>query len=383
MIAFARSDRSLLARWWWTVDRWTLLTVVMLIGVGLILILAASPGMAARFNLSSFHFGLRQALFLVPALALLIGISLLEPIWIRRFAVLLLPAAALLMLVTLLLDIKMNGAARWIPLGPFTLQPSEFVKPAFAVVAAWLIATELRSPGFPGRKLVAAIYLLLVAMLLAQPDFGQAVLISVVWAAQIFIAGLPILWLAGLAAAGLAGITVAYFTMPHVASRIDRFIDPASGDTGQIDRALNAFRSGGVFGRGPGEGAVKQHLPDAHTDYIFAVAGEEFGAFACLAILAAFAVIVVRGMARLMHEEDPFAFLAVAGLLILFGLQAVINIGVNLALLPSKGMTLPFISYGGSSLLALAITMGMVLGLTRGNRFLSRSGGLAVRGARQ
>jgi cell division protein FtsW len=260
---------------------------------------------------------------------------------------------------------EVKGARRWLYYSGMSLQPSEFFKPAFAVVTGWLLAEWRRDenpwPAAAGAALMAA-----AAFLLArQPDFGMLVVVVAVWAAQLFVAGLPMALVGALAATAVGGLAAAYALVPHVASRIDRFLDPSGRDNYQIERSLEAFAAGGLFGRGPGEGAVKSSLPDAHTDFIFAVAGEEFGLWLCLAIIAVFAFIVVRGLAKLLRENDLFVLYAAAGLFVQFGLQAAINIGVNLRLLPTKGMTLPFLSYGGSSLLALAFGMGMLLALCR------------------
>ena len=365
MSVFSRTDTSLLSTWWWTIDRYMLVAVSMLLGVGVFLTFGASPAIAEKLGLPSFHFTYRQLVFIAMSMIIMFGISLASPITVRRIAVIMFVGCLGLMLLTLLIGTEVKGAQRWLPLGSFTLQPSEFLKPAFIVVSAWMFAEAHRSPGFPGRRIAMGLYVLVVLLLVAQPDFGQTILLSLVWGGQFFMAGLPMLWVGVLIALGLSGLLVAYTAFPHFASRIDRFLDPSSGDTYQVDTALNAFRTGGLFGRGPGEGAVKKVLPDAHTDFIFAVAGEEFGMFFCLFVIMIFAVIVVRGMMSLLRETDLFIFLATAGLLMQLGLQAVINIGVNLALLPSKGMTLPFISYGGSSMLALSIGMGMILALSR------------------
>lgn len=365
MTMFTRTDTSLLSRWWWTVDRWMLLAITLLIASGLLFTVGASLAVADRLGLDSFHFVYRQIAFLIVSITLMFGISLLSPLSVRRLAAVLFPLFLVLTLGTLIFGPEVKGSHRWLPLGSFTLQPSEFLKPTFVVVCAWMFSEQHRNPKFPGNRIAIALYLLVVAVLISQPDFGQTVLISAIWAAQFFIAGLSMIWVIGLILAAVGGIICAYTMLPHVTSRIDRFLDPASGDTYQIDTALNAFRSGGLFGRGPGEGMVKRVLPDAHTDFIFAVAGEEFGVIVCLAILALFAVIVLRGLLRLLGETDNFIFLASAGLVLQFGLQAFINIGVNMALLPAKGMTLPLISYGGSSLFSVAITMGMVLALSR------------------
>ena len=365
MTSFTRTDTSLIGRWWWTIDRWTLVALGLLIGAGIILTLAASPAVANRIGADSFHFVRRQFLFLAPSIMLMFAISLAMPLQIRRFAVLAFAGSYILLVATLFVGAEVKGATRWISFGPLSVQPSEFVKPAFIVVSGWMLAERARTPGFPGWQLSACLWLAVVAPLLLQPDFGQTMLLSMVWGGQMFLAGMPMLVVVVLALAGLGVIAGGYFLLPHVASRIDRFINPGSGDTFQVDTALSAFSNGGLWGRGPGEGVVKRILPDAHTDFIFAVAGEEFGTIACIVLVGLFAFVVLRGFARLLQENDPFVLLAGSGLLIQFGCQTLINIGVNLHLLPAKGMTLPFISYGGSSMLALAMGMGMLMALTR------------------
>ena len=365
MIALSRSDTSIVGRWWWTVDRWTLAAVGMLIALGCVLTLAASPAVALRIGLNQYHFVHRQILFLIPALTIMFCTSLLTPLWVRRVALLGFVGFTFLMAVTLVAGSEIKGAHRWLYLAGLSLQPSEFVKPCFAVVAAWMFSEQRRSPGFPGQLISILLYIIVVSILLMQPDVGMTVVISAVWFAQFFLAGLPMALVGLGSAAGAVGLGGAYLLLPHVASRIDRFLDPAQGDHYQIQRALEAFQAGGLFGRGPGDGLVKSVLPDAHTDFIFAVAGEEYGVFLCLFIVALFAFIVLRGLSRLLSENNFFVLLAGAGLLTQFGLQAIINIGVNLRLMPTKGMTLPFISYGGSSLVALAFGMGMLLALTR------------------
>ena len=365
MISFARTDTSLIGRWWWTVDRWTLLAVALLIAIGTLLTMAASPAVAEKLRLDSQHFVLRQAIFLPLAMTVMFLVSLMSPRGVRRISVVGLAISLILVIATLVMGAEIKGATRWLQFAGLSIQPSEFVKPCFAVVAAWMLAEQGRREGVPGGLICCALFALITWLLVSQPDLGMTVVVAVVWFGQCFIAGLPMLWVGVLAGLGLIGAVAAYAAIPHVASRINRFFDPASGDSYQIDRAMDAFGQGGLFGRGPGEGMVKRVLPDAHTDFIFAVAGEEFGLIACLIIVALFGFITLRGFARLLREEDLFVLLAAAGLLTQFGLQAVINIGVNVNLLPTKGMTLPFISYGGSSMLALALAMGMVLALTR------------------
>ncbi|GAK33757.1 lipid II flippase FtsW [alpha proteobacterium Q-1] len=373
MTLLSRADESLLARWWWTVDRKLLFILLSLLSAGLILSFGASTPVAERLHLPIFYFAKRQLVFLLAGIAIMIGVSLLSPRMIRRTGIIMFFISLILVMLTLIMGAEYNGAKRWISLGSFSLQPSEFLKPSFIILSAWLCAGAMNDQSFPGRRIALGLFILSAGLLVAQPDMGQTVLLGLIWSMQLVLAGLPLFWIGLLILGGCAGLALAYLLIPHVTSRIDRFFNPASGDTYQIDTALNAFRAGGLFGRGPGEGAVKKVLPDAHTDYIFAVAGEEFGTFACLIILGLFSAIVLRSLMRLTEEDDPFTILAVSGLIALFGLQAMINIGVNLALLPAKGMTLPFISYGGSSMLALTWGMGMVLALTRQNRFERRS----------
>jgi len=372
MISFARTDTSLVGRWWWTVDRWTLLAVALLIAIGTLLTLAASPAVAEKLKLDPQHFVLRQVVFLPLAMAVIFIVSFMSPRGVRRISVIGLAISLILVGLTLFMGEEIKGATRWLQLAGLSIQPSEFVKPCFAVTAAWMLAEQRRREGVPGGLICCALFAVVVSLLVSQPDFGMTAVVSAVWFGQCFIAGLPMLWVGILAVLGLAGAVVAYATSAHVASRIDLFLNPASGDSYQIDRAMDAFGQGGLLGRGPGEGMVKRVLPDAHTDFIFSVAGEEFGLIACLIIVGLFGFVTMRGFARLLREENLFVLLAAAGLLTQFGLQALINIGVNVNLLPTKGMTLPFISYGGSSMLALALAMGMVLALTRRRPNLGR-----------
>ncbi len=368
MVAIARTDTSVLGRWWWTVDRWTLVSLLLLATFGMILTIAASPAVAERLGLDPLYFVRRHALLLPPALAAMVAISLLTPRQARRLAVVAFAGALALLAATLVVGTEIKGARRWITLFGFSLQPSEFIKPTFAVVAAWMFAAQRLGENIPGNAISVALYGAILILLLAQPDIGQAVVISAVWFLQWFLAGLSMAWVALLGALGVAGLVAAYFVFPHVASRIDRFLDPASGDSYQIDRALEAFSSGGLWGRGPGEGTVKAYLPDAHSDFILAVAGEEFGLVVCLAVVAVFAFVVLRGVARLLQETDLFVVLAATGLLAQFAIQALVNMASTVNLIPTKGMTLPFISYGGSSLLAIAFGMGTLLALTRRRR---------------
>jgi cell division protein FtsW len=363
--AFARTDTSIVGRWWWTVDRWTLIAILVLALTGTILTLAASPSVATHIGYDSFYFVTREMIYLPLALGLAFSVSLLEPRAIRRLALAVFIVALMLTAMTLLVGTDIKGARRWLHLGPLSIQPSEFVKPAFAVVAAWMFAAQRQPNGIPGNLISIALFGMIAPLLYSQPDIGMLVVVSAVWFTQFYLAGLKIYWVGIIAALGVAGLLAAYFTQPHVALRVDQFLNSQAGGNYQVDRAKEAFSNGGLFGRGPGEGVAKLHLPDAHSDFVFAVAGEEFGLVSCLGIVAVFAFVVLRGLGRMLQEENLFAMLAGTGLLVQFGLQACINMASALNMMPTKGMTLPFISYGGSSLLALALGMGMVLALTR------------------
>jgi cell division protein FtsW len=362
---FARIDQSPVARWWWTVDRWSLGALALLLGFGSVMSMAASPAVAERLGYAPLHFAERHLVMVPLALAIILGVSLLPPRAVRRLAFIGFALALVGVAMTFAIGAEIKGARRWINLPGFSLQPSEFVKPTFTIVAAWLFAEQKERPRFPGNAISIALFLALVVMLFKQPDLGMAVVVAVVWFAQFFMAGLRLYWAAAGTLVGLAGFVGAYVWLPHVASRINRFLDPATGDSYQVNRSIEAFANGGLWGRGPGEGTVKDVLPDAHADFVFAVAGEEFGLVVCVIIVGVFAFIVLRGFSRLLQEGNLFVLLSATGLLIQFGLQAVINMASSLHLIPTKGMTLPFLSYGGSSMLALALGMGMMLALTR------------------
>ena len=361
----SREERNPLSEWWWTVDRLQLGAIFALILSGIILSLAASPPVATRIGLDPFHFFNRHVLFLLPSFMVLIGVSFLSPRQIRRSALIVFAISVVLIMATLLVGPEVKGARRWITLIGVNIQASESAKPAFVVLAAWLFAESARRPEMPATSIALVLLLTLVSLLVMEPDFGQTMLILMVWGALFFIAGMRMFWVMGLAGAAMAGLFGAYLLVPHVAGRIKRFMNPASGDTFQIDTAMEAFYNGGWFGLGPGEGVAKRSLPDSHTDFVFAVAAEEFGIILCLALLALFAFIVIRVLSRAYATEDIFARFAASGLAILFGVQASINMSVNLQLIPAKGMTLPFISYGGSSMVSLAYGVGMMLALTR------------------
>ena len=354
MPALSRSDTSTLGRWWWTVDRWTLLAVATLIGF-----------VAERIHQSRDVFILKQVVFLALAGMVVVGTSLLSPRGVRRLAILGCGAALLLTMATLVMGVEIKGARRWISVPGMTVQPSEFLKPCFAVTAAWLLAEGQRVRRFPGMVLAGGVFVLIALLLKSQPDMGMLAVVTAVFFAQLFVAGLNLVFVGvGVGALGAAAAG-AYTFFPHVRSRVTRFLDPASGDSYQVNTALEAFGNGGLLGRGPGEGRVKDMLPDAHADFVFAVVGEEFGLVVCVIVLALFAFIVLRGLLRLLAEGDLFIVLASAGLVTSFGLQAFVNMASSLHLIPTKGMTLPFVSYGGSSVLAVALGIGMLLALTR------------------
>jgi cell division protein FtsW len=362
---FARIDQSPVARWWWTVDRWSLAALAALIAFGVVMSLAASPPVAERIGYDGLHFVRRHLAMLPLSLGLMFAVSLQPPRTVRRIAVIGFAIGLGLLALTFVIGVEIKGARRWINLPGLSLQPSEFVKPTFAVVAAWLFSEQKLRPGFPGNLISTALFLGILAMLIKQPDIGMAAVVALVWFAQFYMAGLRLYWVLAGALAGLGGLVGAYLYLPHVRVRVDHFLDPSAGDSYQVNRSIEAFANGGLWGRGPGEGTIKDVLPDAHADFVFAVAGEEFGVVVCLAIVALFAFIVLRGLSRMSQEGSLFVLLAATGLLIQFGLQAAINMASSLHLIPTKGMTLPFLSYGGSSMLALGLGMGMMLALTR------------------
>jgi len=361
----SRLDTSPLSEWWWTVDRVCLGAAGALVLIGVILSFAAGPAAAARIHVDDYHFVVRQLIFLGPALATLFAVSLLSPLQARRLGVLAFVGGLGLCLAALLFGPEIKGAHRWLDLGPIAIQPSEFAKPGFVVAAAWMLAEGARDPRFPGGLVAMGLYLVFAGVLIAQPDYGQWALVTATWAVIFFVAGWSWLWIFSLGGAALAALGLAYLSVPHVASRINRFVAPEGGDTYQVDKAVEALARGGLFGEGAGEGAVKRQLPDAHTDFIFAVAGEEFGFVFGALILVIFAVLTLRVFAAATRQRSVFTQCAATGLAAMLGFQAIVNIGVNLRVLPAKGMTLPLISYGGSSLLATGLTLGLILAFTR------------------
>lgn len=365
--AFSRNDQSHVAQWFWTVDRGLLGAALALMGLGVALSFASSPAaiLADESITDPFHYSWRMMVFAGVGLTVMLTTSLMSPRGVRRIAVLALFGAIVVMAALPFIGDTVKGAARWVNLGPFSLQPSEFAKPGLIVFAAWMFAEAQKGQGVPGVTIAFGFYALTVCLLLIQPDIGQTLLITTTFMAVFFMAGVPFKWMAVLASLGMAGLVSLYFVFGHMRDRLSRFFSPETTDTHQIDSASEAIRAGGLVGRGVGEGVMKRHVPDLHTDFIYSVGAEEFGLVLSLIMIGLYAFIVIRGMRRAMKLTDPFEQTAAAGLFMLIGLQACINVAVNLNLIPTKGMTLPFISYGGSSMLAMCLTMGFALALTR------------------
>jgi cell division protein FtsW len=374
---YGRSDRSAVGRWFWEIDRVLLLMLAVLIGIGLIAVAAASPAAAQRYSggsvrFAELHYFYRQIAWIALSMPVMIIISMMPRERLRRLS---LVGAGLCFVALILVPIvgpEVNGARRWINFGLGQVQPSEFLKPLFVVSMAWLLSLRDLDKGLPVFTVSAVVTGLVAFLLMRQPDFGSTIIFAAVWIAMLALAGVSLRMLGGLAVAGVIGIVLAYFFYDVATIRINGFLF-GEGDTFQTDNAMRTLTAGGLFGMGPGGGTRKFGLPEPHTDYIFSVIGEEFGLIACLLIAILYLGIVARVLIKLLDEESSFAILAAAGLVIEFGLQALINMAVNVQIAPSKGMTLPFISYGGSSMLALSIGMGLLLAFTRRNPYLTRS----------
>lgn len=362
---FSRERKTPIAEWWWTIDKELLASLVLLLLVGMVLSFAASPPVAERLGLGPWHFIIRHGLFMVPALVVLVATSLLSQRAARVAAIAVLAVSIIMLWLTLRFGVEVKGAKRWISAFGQTIQPSEFVKPAFAVIGAWLFAESMKHKGMPARSLATLAMLVIVGGLLLQPDIGQTALVLATWAALLFLSGISWFIIFGLIIAGVGMLFGAYMFFPHFAKRIDTFINPEDGNTYQVDKALNSLLEGGWFGRGPGESIAKKFIPDAHADYVFSAAAGEFGILFCLVLVALIAFIVIRALISAQRQTSLFARLAASTLAIQFGLQCAINLAVNLNLIPPKGMTLPFVSYGGTSMIAIAFGMGLMLALTR------------------
>lgn len=361
----SRIDRSPVSTWWWSIDHITFFLLCVLATSGLIFLIGGSPAVAERLGYTTYHFVTRQIIFIIPSFILILIISTLSLRLVRRFALLLYFLSYTLILIALEFGPLIKGAHRWIVVAGTSIQPSEFIKPSFVVLVSWAFAEASRRKDMPGALIAFLLLPLTIVPLILQPDFGQTVLITTVWCTLFFIAGLHWIWIGGLGGAGIIGILAAYSFLPHVTARIDSFLGKTTDVMFQVKASLDAIKNGHWYGQGLGEGTVKRYLPDAHTDFIFSVIAEEFGIFVCIGIVFLFALIILRNLYLARNSMNSFSRLAITGLITMFGLQASINMMVSVKLVPPKGMTLPFISYGGSSLLSLAITMGFILALTR------------------
>lgn len=361
-----RANRSFILEWWRSVDRITLTFLICLIGIGLILSMAASPAAADRLAIDSpFYFLFRHSFFAFLGLGGALVLSMFRPVDARRIGVIALIGSIVLMVAVMFIGVEVKGSTRWLRLGGFSLQPSEFAKPAFIVFAAWMFSVAKRDEGVPAVFIVMATYLALVTLLIQQPDFGQSFLLTLCFAAVFFFAGLSLSWMLAFMGISLVGAGGAYLFLPHVKRRINNFLGASGEENYQTDKAIEAINHGGFLGRGPGEGAVKYSLPDGHTDFIFAVTVEEFGFLISMFVIVLLAGFVMRCFRNALKLKDYFCQLAVAGLATMIGMQTIINLYVNLNMAPPKGMTLPFISYGGSSMLALCFAAGLILAFTR------------------
>jgi cell division protein FtsW len=368
MVSLARHSRNKIANWWWTVDKISFSLTIFLIFIGLMLVLSASPSAAHRDRLlDEFAFVKKQAVFIVVGLGILIGVSMQGLRNIRRLAVLGFLCAFVGVCLTYVVGDSTKGAARWIKFAGFSLQPSEFIKPMFIVVTAWLLDAGKRIEDFPGKLLSLGAFFITAGVVFCQPDLGMTLLISAVWCMQMFLAGLPIWILGFIGITGVVFVTTAYFFLAHVHDRIDRFLASENEVGSQIQKSMDAFANGNLLGTGPGGGVVKMSFPDVHTDFIFSLAGEECGVWLTTLIVVVFAALVVRCMIMSTRDRNLFCMYAASGLAASLGGQAMVNMCSALQLMPAKGMTLPFVSYGGSSMLASCLSMGMLLALTRKN----------------
>ncbi len=368
-VSFSRSSRNIIANWWWTVDKWLLAAVIFLLGCGLMLSLSASPAVARRLNYETYHFVYRHAFYICLAGGAVLICSVLNLKWIRRLAILGYAGAMFLVILALFFGPEIKGARRWLILFGQQIQPSEFLKPTFIVMTAWLFEMQRRYKNFHGVLVSTALCALTCLLLLRQPDYGMTAVVATVWFAQLFIAGLPLkkLMITGI---GLVAVfAVAYLLLPHVQIRVEQMLAGMFGGepSYQVKRSLEAFKNGGLFGVGVGEGVVKWHIPDAHTDFIFPVAAEEYGLLFCLLIVGVYGLVVIRSMWLSGRDDNMFIVLSVCGLAISIGIQAFVNMASTLQLGPTKGMALPLVSYGGSALVGAGIGIGMLLALTRKN----------------
>ena len=360
-----RYKRNLLEIWWSSVDRISMMVIFTIIAFSVIMVITASPAVAERIGLEPFYFMKRQILHLIIGLGLIIFFSFLPVVAVRRIAIIGFILCLGCLVAVLLWGPDIKGAKRWIGIAGFSLQPSEFAKPLFAVVTAWILSASFEDRNFPAFKISLFIYLAFISLLILQPDFGMVMTVTLIWIGQLFLAGLSVFWMVLVSFLGIMTALISYFLLPHVKRRVDSFLNPENFENYQIHQSIEAFKHGGLYGTGPGEGVVKQHLPDSHTDFIFSVVGEELGFVACLFLISMFAILVIRGLYLVANDSNKFSILSVAGILMQIGIQSAFNMGVTLHLLPTKGMTLPLISYGGSSVFSISVALGMMLSFTR------------------
>lgn len=359
-------DRSFISRWWWSLDHALLFAMLALALIGVGLVMSAGPAVAQRIGFEASHFTIRQIFFVLPSVGIMLMASMLNARQIWRVATFISAAALIGIVMTLLFGAETKGATRWISLFGFSLQPSEFAKPSIALMSAWLLARQKTNENFPGVVFATVLTSLVVLLLIMQPDYGMTFVFLCTFVAMVVLAGCRLRYVAIFGALIASLFVIAYFTVDHVHSRVERFLDPSKGDTYQIDRSMEAFASGGLFGTGPGGGQIKNQLPDAHSDFIFSVAAEELGLLFLVLLAALYCFIIIRGFSRLRATNSVFAMLGGGGLLFMIGLQALIHMASTMQVIPAKGMTLPFVSYGGSSLVAVGMTMGFILALTKG-----------------
>jgi cell division protein FtsW len=367
MVNLSRQSNNYLVKWLWTVDKITLFISLALLFIGIFLDITASPAVARKINVDDYWFVRKQVVYVLISIGVIFSLSLFKLKMIRRVSMVAFIVLLLLMVLTLFFGFETKGARRWISVCGFSLQASELMKPIFIVVTAWVLDCGKKYDYFPGMMISVGLYGMVALLLFLQPDIGMTLLVSSVFGLQLFLAGLPVALVVGLALAGCGFLVLCYFVLPHFHARVEQFFYGSSETSYQINQAMSAFQNGNLIGKGPGEGTVKLHIPDAHTDFIFAVAGEEFGVWLCLIIIALFAVIVIRALKASLRETNLFVMYAEVGLASSLGIQAFVNMASSLHIIPTKGMTLPFISYGGSSLLGTAIEIGMLLAITRKN----------------
>lgn len=365
VINVSRADKSIIGDWWWSIDRVLLFSFVTLILFGFMMAMAATPVVAERIGLDKLYFVKRHFAYIVPSIGIMFVTSLLNSVQAKTASVITFAVMIVMVICTILFGTPVKGARRWITIAGLSIQPSEFVKPAFVVLSAWLFSLQHKDKGIPGNMLSIGLYTFVIVLLVLQPDIGMSVVLTATWCIQYFLNGLSIVFVIGGVALGIVSFILAYMFLPHVTVRVDKFLYPSSGDNYQITKSLEAFANGGSFGVGPGEGVLKRHLPDAHADFVFSVLGEEFGAIICIVLLFVFALIFIRGIAKTLSRQDIFSFLTLSGLLVQFSMQSIINMASSLHMIPTKGMTIPFVSYGGSSMLAAGFTAGLILCFSR------------------